>query len=318
MYLKVISVVAFVTVMLLVPWDQFGDWSRGDRLQYVGYFLYEQSIFEYKDLRDALDYFVNEALWHYLIIFLVRTQHIPIEVVFGAITLFCLGCFAAIVVKRHGAAATLLLVNPLVVDFAFQQLRLALAYSLLLMAYLLRMRVAAIILTAGSVFIHTATIIFVAAYLVIVLLLRRMPSRPQRGVWIYLMLCGLGLAVALAVGPLREAILGYFGDRRALYGAANSTLLYSSYWVVLLGLMGFQDKEYFHDEVNCYSTFILAVVAFSLITGGYTLRFLSVGLPMIMSSMLSMKGSMKWAALYGLLVYVAFQWSYWLQSGFRL
>jgi hypothetical protein len=160
-------------------------------------------------------------------------------------------------------------------------------------------------------FIHSSTIIFVGAYFAIKKINDIANRDGGRHFATYAILCIMGVAVSIAIGPLRGLILGYFGDRRAsLVGDLNNSLLYTSFWIGLLGLFAVQPKSFLRDEVNAYSVFILAVTAANLLTGGYTLRFLSIGLPMIVSSMLSLNLSARVLAILFFVMYAMFQWFY--------
>lgn len=74
--------------------------------------------------------------------------------------------FWAITGKMAGYLRAPLLVNPLVIDFAFSQYRLALAISILGAAYLLygRYRAVPIALVLASLFIHSGTTLFILIY----------------------------------------------------------------------------------------------------------------------------------------------------------
>jgi hypothetical protein len=308
---EIIGALTYATIMVSIPWERLAGHPFVDHQQYLYHFLYEESIFHYLDLRGFLDYFFNEALWEYLVRTLVNTMGVPIDFVFLAISLLCLITFSLFLTRRHNVFSIVLLCNPLLATFALDQLRLALAYSLILIGYMVRRPLIAAILVAFALFIHTSIIIFVAAYFVIKKIIGVANRDGNRHFAAYAILCIMGAIVSIAIGPLRGPILGYFGDRRAsLVGSLNNSLLYTSFWIGLLGLFAFQPKSFLRDEVNAYSVFILAVAAANLLTGGYTLRFLSIGLPMIISSMLSLNLSMRFWAVLFFVIYATFQFFY--------
>jgi hypothetical protein len=307
----IIGVLTFAAIMVSIPWEGLIGRPFVDHRQYLYHFLYEESIFQYLDLRGFLDYFFNEALWEYLVRSLVHTIGVPIDIVFLAISLLCLITFSFFLTQRHNVFSIVLLCNPLLVTFAFDQLRQALAYSLMLIGYMVRRPLIAAILVTFALFIHSSTIIFVGAYFAIKKITNVANRDRDRHIATYAILCIIGVAVSIAIGPLRGLILGYFGDRRAsLVGDLNNSLVYTSFWIGLLGLFALQPKSFLRDEVNAYAVFILAVTAANLLTGGYTLRFLSVGLPMIVSSMLSLNLSTRFWAVLFFCIYAMFQWFY--------
>jgi hypothetical protein len=308
---EIIGVLTFAAIMGSIPWERLQGHLFNDHQQYLYHFLHEESIFYYVNLRGFLDYFFNEALWEYLVRTLVYTMGVPIDIVFFAISLLCLITFSFFLARRHNVFSIVLLCNPLLVTFAFDQLRLALAYSLILIGYMARRPLIATILVALALFIHTSIIIFVAVYFAIKKINAIVNRDGDRHFATYAILCIMGVAVSIVTGPLHGPILGYFGDRRAsLVGPLNNSLLYTSFWIALLGLFALQSKPFLRDEVNTYSVFILAVTAANLLTGGYTLRFLSIGLPMIISSMLSLNLSTRFWAVLFFVIYATFQWFY--------
>jgi hypothetical protein len=307
----IIGVLTFAAIMVSIPWERLIGQPFEDRQQYLYHFLYEESIFHYLNLTGFLDYYFNEALWEYLVRSLVHTIGVPIDIVFLAISLLCLITFSFILTQRHNVFSIVLLCNPLLVAFAFSQLRLALAYSLILIGYMVRRPLIAAILVAFALFIHSSIIIFVGAYFAIKKI-NDIANKDGGGHFAtYAIICIMGVAVSIAIGPLRVPILEYFGDRRAsLVGPLNNSLVYTSFWIGLLGLFAFQPKSFLRDEVNAYSVFILAVTAANFLTGGYTLRFLSIGLPMVISSMLSLNSLTRFWVMLFFFIYAMFQWFY--------
>ncbi|HEY6454393.1 MAG TPA: EpsG family protein [Steroidobacteraceae bacterium] len=313
--LDIIGISTFTAIMVSIPWERLEGFPFVDRQVYLNHFLHGESIFKYLhfelDLPGFISYFFNEALWEYLVRTLVQTMGVPIDIVFLAISLLCLITFSFFLTQRHNVWSIPLLCNPLLVTFAFDQLRLALAYSLMLIGYMVRRPLISAIFIVFAMFIHTSIIIFVCAYFVIRKLSDVVNRNGSRKFATYAIPCIMGGLVSIAIGPLRSPILGSFGDRRAsLVGPLNNSLLYTSFWVGLLGLFALQPKSFLRDEVNAYSAFILAVVSANLLTGGYTLRLLSIGFPMIISSMLSLSFSTRFWAVLFFLIYATFQWLY--------
>ena len=306
-----IAAAAFAWLTAVIPWEALQGHPFVDNVVYTEHFLHEESIFRYTDFRGAIDYVINEALWEYLVTTLVHSLGIPIAWVFLAISVGCVFVFGLFVSRRHGWAAVILLLNPLMITFAYDQLRLALAFSLVLIAYMIRSRWIAAALFIPAALIHTSIAVFAGAYFAIRTLVRRVSPAGQHPYALFGLLTLMGLTVSVMIGPWRSAILGYFGDRRALLtGATNSTLAYSSFWVGLLAVLLLQPRRFLSDEVHAFSVFVLSITAANLVTGGYTLRFLSVGLPMIVASMLDVTLSLRLLTVSLYVIYCGFQWMY--------
>jgi hypothetical protein len=313
-YSKLLGVIVFTGIMIYIPWEKVQGIGFVDLKNYKDYFLYGQSILEYSDFSNLFDYITKEALWHYLIMTLVRSFGFPIDLVFVAISAICIGTFSIFLAKRQSVISLVLLVNPLVVALAFSQLRSALAFSLLLIAYMVNKRTIKYILVGVALFLHTSIILFILLFFAVRVVKARLDDRRNNSFMAYMILCLLGLSVAVAIGPLRELVLGYFGDRRASYGDASSSLLYSSFWVGLLLLCALQNREFFKDEVNCYTIVILSLVTFNMFTGGYSTRFLALSFPLILSTLLDFKGVARMVSILAYISYASFQWVYWLQT----
>lgn len=309
-FIRILTVSAFVTCMLLIPWEDFGGDRFRDKEVYINYFTYGTSVLEYKSFYGFLDYLVNEFFWH-LLVSSIAGMGLPAEAFFLIITGMCLYVFSWYLVSRHGLMSLAFLINPLVVDFAFSQFRLALAISLAGIAYILGRRSVSYILVGLSLFIHTAMLLFLFMYFAIYFL-RHLP-RDKMILFQFLVLVCVGALVSLAISPWREAILSVVGDRRAEYGDASSTLLYSSFWILFLIASAVRMKSSISRDSQRFSVIILSVVSFNVLTGGYSLRFLSAGFPALVSSILDVRG------YYGLLlvscfvIYIFFQWLYWFR-----
>ena len=316
-YLYWVILPLFVACMVLVPWVSIFEKIYGyeyiDRGVYSDYFLYGTNVLDYKELGGLLSYISNEFLWHYLVAYLTGGLGIDIEYVFGFISVVCLSVFGWITIKHQGPFGLFFLVNPLVIDFAFSQLRLALAVSFLGLAYLLASsrRVVAFGFVVCSLFIQTATIIVRVIYLLLPVV-NVLSRRFRDGVWLkFVLLCMIGASISIAVGPMREAILSAMGDRRADYPDMASTLAYSMFWIGLLVAIG--GKALLKEEYQQFSVVILSIVAMNVLHGGYSTRFLAASFPFLVSTVLSFRGAFGVVMVLLFAFYAMLQWFYWLR-----
>lgn len=314
--LKVLIALAFTLLAIAIPWEEFRSSNFADRQVYLEYAAYGTNRLDYVDFDAATSYIVNEALWHLLIKLYTLQEGFNVEEFFQLISIFSLAVFSIFIVKRFHPAWLLLLLNPLVLDFVLSQYRSALALGLIGLAVIINRRYFSAILLILVPFIHTASLIFIAFILAAKVLARFVRDNQVSWRHAIILSCFVGVLAALVTGPFRETILTAFNDRRAVYNAETaSTFLYSSFWMMLLGMIFLQKKTYFENPVNLYSIAILSLVTVNYFTAGYSTRFLAASFPALMSSMLSMSKNHRSFAVGIYSLYVAVQWLFW--SGTR-
>jgi hypothetical protein len=317
--LRIVLAPLFAGVMVCLPWRvifyEVNGYDFVDRLIYQDYFLFQQSVLEYRSFDSYLSYVSNEFFWHYLIGWIVHNVNIPIEYIFGAISFLTFFVFGRIVLIHAGPKAILLLVNPLVVDLAFSQLRLALAVSFLGIAYLLKDRKHGILIffVAVAPFVHAASVILIAIY-VVPLFVRLVVEKYGRGqLFEFFLLVLLGAFTSVLLGPLREVVLSYIGDRRAVYVDVSSSIMYLLFWVSLLIPLGFCYRQILQYSYVRYTVVILSIIIVNLWLGGYSTRFLATAFPFIVSSIFLLSKQVRTSVLFAFVGYAMFQWLYWLR-----
>lgn len=306
-------------VMVAVPWEEIFRAVNGygfiDKGVYSDYFLNQTSVLDYKEFSGVLSYVSNEFLWHYAIGWLVGSTGILIDHVFLAISYITLLIFGLLLAKWQGIYALPLLVNPLVIDFAFSQYRLALAISILSAAYLLygRYRAIPIALVLVSLFIHSGATLFLLIYAV-VWLVHWLSVRFRIGCSaVFAILFATGSFISLLIGPLREVILSAIGDRRAEYHDMSSSLLYSLFWAALLIPFYLSRRYLMTLDYARYALVIVSIVFVNVFHGGYSTRFLAAAFPCLVSTILSLNGAMKIMVTVLFIAYAMLQWLYWLR-----
>lgn len=310
---KVIFLCAvFSIILMLVPWEQIVGRKFEDREVYLHNFMYLQSHIDELEMQGIVSFFVNESLWDFLVRFVVDYVGVDVKTIFYVITFFTLLSFSHYIVKRHGVFSLALLINPLVIDFAFSQLRMAFAASILLLAFNFKKTAFVILMVIFSCFIHTAVILFVFLYLVSYFIKNKISDRAFSRVIMFGLLIATGLVMALVVGPLRGGVLSYLGDRRAVYEVASSSILYASFWFLFLGFTCLQKNYFFEVRNNLFA--ILCVSSFLSMTvlAVPGLRFISAAFPFIVSSILQFDRSVRLIAIQIFSAYVVLQWSLWL------
>ncbi|MBE7526251.1 MAG: hypothetical protein HS120_00830 [Burkholderiales bacterium] len=314
-----IVVLGFVTMVAAVPWEEIfrAINSHGfmDKEVYADYFLNQVSVLDYKEFNSILSYVSNEFLWHYAISWLVSSTGVLIDYVFLAISCITLLIFGLLLAKWQGIYALPLLINPLVIDFAFSQYRLALAISILGAAYLLhgRYRAVSFALVLASLFIHSGTTLFLLIYAA-VWLVQWLSVHFRIGCSaVFAILFAIGSFISLLIGPLREVILSVIGDRRAEYIDMSSSLLYSLFWAALLIPFYLSRRYLMALDYARYALVIVSIVFVNLFHGGYSTRFLAAAFPGIVAAVLGLHGTIKTLVTVLFIAYAMLQWLYWLR-----
>lgn len=309
-WLLIIGTLLFSFAYQLPDWpslfrDLYG-YPMVDRTVYEGMIESQDLPVDFLDSYNIINFFTYELVWNFSIAYLTRDLGISTDVIFNVITVVVIWRFAYEVVVRAGWLYMPLLLNPLIVDLAYSQLRIAFAIAAL--SFFWRgdkNRVLTIIGYILCVAIHTTVIIFG----VIHVLVHRLKKPTLIGV-VGLILAGV--FVAFAIGPMRGIILGAVGDRRADYINMSSTPLYLSYWVFLLTLLVFRWRKSLESIDARYAVVILSIVSSNLLFDGYPTRFLAVAFPSIIIAMSEWKSRPFGLATIVFIPYMIVQWMYWL------
>ncbi len=312
-----VVIIAFCLLMLAVPWEDLWGGRFLDRGVYLSKFALNARAGRIIP-GGYLSYVTNEVLWDSIIKWCTAGLHVPIEVLFGVISFLCLFVYSKYLVSKHGLLSLILLVNPLVVDFAFSQLRMALAVSLLMLALFRRnQRSFVLVFVALACCIHTATFLFLLIYFCVKILTARLTSGAFSRSYYWLGLVAIGVAVVVLIGPLREGLLNAIGDRRAVQDTAAQSIRYASFWILLILVAATQKKKYFETEGNALAVAFVAVYVCASFLDVYNVRFLSASYPLIISSLLALSMRKKVLILPVYFVYVGIQWYYWLDAGLQ-
>jgi EpsG-like putative glucosyltransferase len=304
----------FSLVMVLIPWEKIWGSAFVDRMVYTNYFLYGVSVLEYSVFDTWLSYITKEYLWHALIGGLVEGG-VNIDTIFNSIAFMLLFSIALFVTHKAGYLYVLFLVNPMIVEFAHSQLRLALAVFLLLLAYaLLKYKGLPIAVACGAVasLIHTASVLILLFWLAAWLV-----GRYSSNIIAYksnlVILLFFSLFCSFLLGPAREVILSYIGDRRADYKDMSSSLTFMSFWICLLGAYFVSKRTLIKSTENRFSFIVLAVACGNYLFGFYSQRFLVFGLPFIIAAISEFSPIIRLMCIFAYIVYATLQWIYWLR-----
>ena len=307
----------FAFIILNIPWEIARGKEFTDKANYLNYFKYEVNILEYKELEKWYQYLTNEVLWHTAIPFIHETAGLQYLTIFKFISFFCVFTMAAALIRVKGLLSLPLLMNPLLITFCFDQMRNALAISLLLWAYMLPRKafLGSILLIALAPLFHTSSVLFVALWLVVVTATKLLDKNV---IPYFLFLSGIllgGIAMSFVTGEMASSLLSAVGDRRAerAEGDASSGVKYTLFWAFFLLVALAQPRGHFTNVIGAYSIVILSCVTSNLIFGGYSSRFLAASLPFLLISLLNIDGKVKPLMILAYVSYGLLQWVYWLK-----
>lgn len=304
----------------LIPWPNIfanlsGNemWDRGIYIQQI---ISGNTPITYIEYDSWIRFFTHEYLWALLLDFVSKSSYLHYETFFQIISALSLSAFSAVLVKKTNILALPLLINPLVIDLIYSQLRLALALSILMCLTIFHVRRWYVIgvCVAAAIMIHTAAVIFAAAHFVALMTAPNgRPHRWRAHIRVTIIIL-FGFLVGISVGPLREEILSAIGDRRAVYSEKGSSILYNSFWIVLFFALILDFRRTLRNYNSRYALAILGIIFIGTFTGVYTQRFISAAFPHLISGILTVFGRDNFLIFFPYFVYFSFQWFYYITN----
>lgn len=317
--LKADSSIAFLSSMLfailfvLVPWELVHGSFFVDREVYFTIFSNAPDIEISFSPEQILAYIINEQLWSQLVRWLHVGVGLPLANVFSMVSFLVVFSYAYFVSSRVGPLAILMLINPLLIDLAYSQLRMSFAMVLLLIAFSCRHWFVRMFFVSLACFIHTASFLFFFMALSVFICVWLTKKYSLNRFSCYILLVITGFIIALIVGPLRTWILEYLGDRRVVYDAAVVTLTYASIWIAILIAASLQLNIFFRDNVNAIALVFLSVFTFCTLFSVYGLRFLAAALPFFVVALCRFGSIERSFVILLFAAYTVIQWVYWIR-----
>lgn len=277
-----------------------------DRTVYTQSLLFFNLTIDYITEFDVVSFFSREWLWATFLSQLHRGMGLSPDQIFFLITTLVLWRFAFEVGTRAGWLYVLLLLNPLVVDFAFSQLRLAFAMALISFVWRgQRNSAVTVVVYVACAAIHTSIVLFALMHF-----LANRLDKVRFSQAFYLAIAGF--MISIAIGPLREIILGLIGDRRAEYHDMSSSIVYLFFWLIMWAMLLYRWKNTIRSVDGRYALLILSIIAMNVVVAGYSTRFIVAAFPSMLITM-SQWRSMSINELAILFIsYSVLQWLYWL------
>lgn len=304
--------IVFSLIVSFIPWWNLRKTPYYDRENYIFFIDDVPSKLEWFDFDGIIVKLMNEWGWHKFLQIMTTDFYLTSSSILFIITFLIFFTASIFLSRRFYFLSFILLLNPIFIDFAVSQLRLAFAMSLLFISLWLysRKNLLYIPLLFCLPFIHTSSVLFIFI-IGVSLFLDKSLKKPALIKTIIALISGV--LVSIVTGPLMSAILSQLEDRRAEYSDMSSPLVYTSFWLILylyFIIKGFFEKS--HKSYNFYiSISVLTVVLFGTIFGGYPLRFVAACFPFIIAALLDNKGKEKNIILIAYILFTLLLWGFW-------
>lgn len=275
--------IVFALFFVNIPWEIIKGIEFTDIESYVERFNSNIQLGLLIDDGSLISYITSEYLWAALIISLKKIGF-PLVFIFKLISFFSILILSFFIYKKskNFILSSILLLNPLMVDFIMSQLRNSFALSIIILAFLSKNRWVKLILLLSSTMIHSSSVIIIF----LILILDNLNYNGKYKNLGILIIIGILIAFTLSLG--REYILSLIGDRRAEIQQPESSLLYSIFWIFYISLIIYLKKLSVKDLPIKISFTITLIFFFSVIFGTYASRYLAILLPFLIITIMSL------------------------------
>lgn len=299
--------ISFALIFVNLPWEIIKGAEFTDIENYIRRFKTDFNVNSLISQGGLLNYITSEYLWAALIVSL-KEIGMPILLIFKSISFFSIFVISYFVFKRSQKffLTSLLLLNPLLIDFVMSQIRNSFALAVIILGMLCHNKWAKIALLICSTMIHSSSVIIIS----IIFLLNKITSKRNYRDFGMLLLIALIFAIGLSVG--REYILTLIGDRRSDITQPQSSILYSLFWVIYILLLLYL-KKFITENIYLKMAFVLIIVFFaSVIFGTYASRYLAILLPFLIVATMSLNSNNRKFSSGILLFYQFILFTYWI------
>lgn len=306
---------AFIFVYL-IPWVDLNGEEFKDIPNYIERIIYLRGRGTEAEF-SGLSWVFSEPLWKEIILFIGYTFQDYREVIYG-ISLMVSFVYISFLLKRVAFYIIIIfLINPMLVNLFMEQIRIAVAFSLVLIAYdsverNTSARVLPIVLLISAFLIHSSMIVFYAIFYLLYYLNKRVEDKKY---YLIAVVTALFLAAFIKYGG--NLILMMAGDRRANYGEIieSSSLAFSIVWfMIAMIIAAFAEfKEPKNRVVAAYAITIMSFFFFSSLLGMFASRYVAVIAPFIIIAIGYLPKHIKQGTYLLLVAYNLFSFKYWLK-----
>lgn len=312
----ILALLYAITFVYLIPWVELNGAEFKDIPNYLERIVYLRAGGDEAEYW-GLSWLLSEPLWKEIIIAIGNLFEDYRAVLYG-ISLLIAFVYASFLFKRvEFYVAMIFLINPMTVNLFMEQVRIAVAFSLVLIAYDLRdgnalRKYLPLFLLIMAFFIHSAMLVFYAIYFLLYVLNNKVEDKKY-----YLIAVGTALFIALFMKYGGNILLMLAGDRRANYGEIieASSLAFSLAWFIIAMILATfaEFKDVANRVLVAYAITIMSFFFFSSILNMFAARYVAVIMPFIIMSIGYLPKHIKQGTYLFLFAYNLFAFKYWLK-----
>ena len=298
------------TFVFIISWIDIKGHDFEDIVQYIRRMVYLHAGGKEATYSGIL-WITSEPLWKFIIMQLANIFD-DYRLAMYLVSFVSMGLHSTFLFRRVPfIVAFVFLINPMTVDLMMAQVRIALAFGLVLVAYDIKSKKFAIFLLILATLIHAAMPIFLGVYYILYELNKRIEAKK-----LYLTALVMGILMALFMKYGVNSILSAIGDRHADYAndSVVSTVSYSIIWILISGLIAtFSDFE--NEEERLLATYVIVFMSFFFFAstmGVFGKRYVSVTMVVIIASLSTLPKHIKEGTYVLLFMYNVYLFKFWL------
>lgn len=302
-----VFILLFSALIVNLPWEDIRGNEFVDVENYIIRFSSNFDPYKLIEGGSFLNYITSEFLWAYFVISL-KNLGFELELVFKFIAFCSASILTYFTVKnsREKLLISVLLINPLFIDFILSQMRNSFALAIILLGIMSNNKILKYALLVSATMIHSSSLILI----LIIFLLNRIDFDNKYSNILSLILIGITFAFALTIG--KYYILDLLGDRRADQTEPQSSLLYGLFWMMFLLFILFVRKLNVQDSITKFGLVLLIIFSFSIFSGTYASRYLAIALPFLIISSSNLSKNNRVPSLIMLFTFQLVLFTYWI------
>ena len=297
--------------VFLIPWVDIQGREFEDTANYIFRIVYLKEGGTEANL-TGIKWLLDEPVWKFILLALGEIfDDYRLSLYFiSFISMIFYGSFFFRRVEFY--VVMILLLNPMSVNLFIEQVRITLAFGLLLFAYDLPSKYLKMFVALIAFCIHASMPIFIGVYYILHYANQRVEARKY-----YLIALGIALGMALFMKFGLDAILTAVGDRHAGYGdiSAGSSVAYSIVWFMIAFIISVFAIFDYEDErvIAGYAIVFMSFFFFGSILGVFAQRYVAVIMPIIIISIGYLPRHLKQGTYLLLFAYDLLMFKYWLE-----
>ena len=297
--------------VFLIPWVDILGREFADTANYIFRIVYIQEGGKEAEL-SGIKFLLDEPVWKGILYILGATFQ-DYRFALYVISFIAMVLYGSFFFRRvEWYVVMLLLLNPMSVNLFIEQVRITLAFGILLVAYDIHSKPIQLFLALIAFFIHASMPIFIGLYYILYYYNSRVEPRKY-----YLITLGIALGMALFMKYGLDIILTIIGDRHAGYGdiSAGSSIAYSISWFIISIMIAvFADFESDEERIIAgYAIVFMTFFFFGSILGVFAQRYVAVIMPLIVIAIGYLPPHLKQGTYLFMFAYSLFMFKYWLQ-----